>query len=140
MPLRNSADTRSASKRRLSGRSIASPLRRDLLHEVETERTGRAHQLAQVLDRAVGPHLDVRRLEVAMDDAGLVRGLERFRDLPRDRHRFVERYRPARETLREVVALLASRSKRISRSGSDANDPGRILSATSRSSLASRPR
>ena len=52
-----------------------------------------------------------------MDDAGLVRGLERFRDLPRDRQRFVERHRPARETLREVVALdqLHDQSGRVSR-------------------------
>jgi hypothetical protein len=56
IPLRNSADARSASKRRLSGRFMASTLRRDLLHEVEAERTCRAHQLAQVL---VGPRLVV---------------------------------------------------------------------------------
>jgi hypothetical protein len=29
--------------------------------------------------------LDIRRLEIAMDDARLVGGFERFADLPRDR-------------------------------------------------------
>ena len=37
------------------------------------------------LDRAVGSDLDVRRLEIAMDDAPLVRGFERIGDLSRDR-------------------------------------------------------
>ena len=47
------------------------------------------------LDRAVAPHLHVRRLQVAMDDALLVRGLERVGDLPRDRQRLGDRNRPA---------------------------------------------
>ena len=38
-----------------------------------------------------GAHLDVRGLEVAVDDALLVRGLERLGDLARDRQRLVER-------------------------------------------------
>ena len=42
------------------------------------------------LDRAVRRDLDVRRLEVAVDDALLVRRLERLGDLPRDRQRLVE--------------------------------------------------
>ena len=46
------------------------------------------------LHRAVGAHLDVRGLEIAMDDALLVRRFERFGDLPRDRQRLVERDRP----------------------------------------------
>ena len=37
------------------------------------------------LHDAVRRDLDIRRLQIAMDDAFLVRGLERVRDLPRDR-------------------------------------------------------
>ena len=40
-----------------------------------------------------------------MDDAVLVRGLERLGDLARDRERLGERQRPARDARREVVAL-----------------------------------
>ncbi len=36
------------------------------------------------LDRAVRPDLDVGRLQIPMDDAPLVRGLEGVGDLPRD--------------------------------------------------------
>ena len=43
------------------------------------------------LDGAVGADLDVARLEIAMDDALLVRGVERVGDLPRDAERLVER-------------------------------------------------
>ena len=45
----------------------------------------------QHLHGAVRPHLDVGRLQVAMDDALLVRGLERFGDLSRDWQRLVDR-------------------------------------------------
>ena len=38
--------------------------------------------------------LDIRRLQVAMDDALLVRGLERFGDLWRDRQRVIDGNRP----------------------------------------------
>ena len=40
-----------------------------------------------------------------MHDAGLVRGLERLGDLPRDRHRFVERERPARDPQAQIFAI-----------------------------------
>ena len=43
------------------------------------------------LDRAVGPQLDVGRLQIAMDDALLVRRFERLRDLLRDRQGLIER-------------------------------------------------
>ena len=49
----------------------------------------------QHLHRAVGAHLDVRGLEIAMNDPLLVGGLQGFGDLPRDRQRVVERERPA---------------------------------------------
>ena len=57
------------------------------------------------LDGAVGADLDVRRLEIAMDDAALVRGFEGLGDLLRDRQRLVERDRPARDALRQIVAF-----------------------------------
>ena len=53
------------------------------------------HRLRQAevehLHRAVGADLDVRGLQIAMDDALLVRGFERLGDLLRDRQRFVDR-------------------------------------------------
>ena len=55
--------------------------------------------------RAVGAHLDVRGLQIAVDDALLVRGFERVGDLPGDRQRLSERHRPARDPLREILAL-----------------------------------
>ena len=55
----------------------------------------------QHLHRAVRPHLDVRRLQIAMNDALLVRRFERLGDLLRDRQRLVERDRPARDALRQ---------------------------------------
>jgi hypothetical protein len=36
----------------------------------------------QHLHRAIRPHLDVRGLQVTMDDSLVVRGFERFRNLP----------------------------------------------------------
>jgi hypothetical protein len=59
----------------------------------------------QHLHRAVWPHLHVCGFQVAMDDTLLVRGFERLGDLARDRQRFVERYRSARDSLREIFPL-----------------------------------
>ena len=53
------------------------------------------------LDRAVGRDLDVGRLQVAMDDALLVRRLERLGDLPGDGQRFVQWKRPLRDAVGE---------------------------------------
>ena len=49
------------------------------------------------LHRAVGADLDVRRLEIAMDDALLVRRFERLGDLLRDRQRLGDGNRAARD-------------------------------------------
>jgi hypothetical protein len=57
------------------------------------------------LHNAVGAQLDVRRLQIAVDDALLVRRLERLGNLPRDWQRFVERKRPAPQTLGQVFAI-----------------------------------
>ena len=59
----------------------------------------------QHLHGPVRAQLDVRGLQIAVDDALLVRGLERFGDLFRNRQRFVDRDRPARNALRQIVAL-----------------------------------
>ena len=48
------------------------------------------------LHDAVRRDLDVRRLQVAVDDPLLVGGLERVGDLPRDGQRVVERQAPRR--------------------------------------------
>ena len=57
------------------------------------------------LHGAVRRDLDVGRLQVAVDDAVLVRRFERFGDLARDAKRFVERDRSAAQPLARVFAL-----------------------------------
>ena len=57
------------------------------------------------LHGAVGRDLDVRRLQIAVDDALLVRGFERVGDLARDRERLLNRQRARRQTLGERRAL-----------------------------------
>ena len=59
----------------------------------------------QHLHRAVGADLDVRGLQIAMDDALLVRGFERVGDLLRDRQRVGERDRAARDERGQILAL-----------------------------------
>ena len=65
------------------------------MHDVSARRAGRVHRLGQSevehLHHAVGAYFHVRGLQIAMNDALLVRGFERLRDLPRDRQRFVNR-------------------------------------------------
>ena len=110
---------------------------------------------------ALGRDLDVGRLEIAVNDAFLVGGLKRLRDLPRDRQRLSGGHRPASHaigqrlsfyqlqhqrahsrrsgTWRRVAffeavdradvgmiqraSIRASRSKRVSRSGSAGKTP-----------------
>ena len=57
------------------------------------------------LHRAIGPHLDVGRLEVPMHDPEFVRGLEAIGDLARDRQRVRERDGTAGNQHREIVPL-----------------------------------
>ena len=68
-----------------------------------------AHRFAEAevedLHCAVGADLDIGRLQVAMNDAGLVRGFECLGDLLRDRQRFVQRDCAPPEALREVLAF-----------------------------------
>ena len=56
------------------------------------QRLGQAE--VQHLHGAVRPHLDVGGLQIAVNDALLVRRFERFGDLLRDRQRLVDRDRP----------------------------------------------
>jgi hypothetical protein len=56
------------------------------------------------LDLALFRQLDVRRLQVAVDDTGLVGGGEAFGDLGGDAERFGDRQRAAGDALRQVLA------------------------------------
>ena len=75
----------------------------------ELGRAGRIHRLGQTevehLHRAVVADLHIRRLEISMDDALLVRGLERRRDLQRDRHRVGKSDRAARDVRGQILPL-----------------------------------
>ena len=66
---------------------------------------GAGHRLRQPeiqhLHRAVTPHLDIRGLEIAMDDPLFVRGFERLGDLLRDRQRLVDRNNSLSDAVRE---------------------------------------
>ena len=73
-------------------------------------RCGRGfHRLGQPevehLHGAVRPHFDVRGLEIAMNDALLVRRFERLGDLPGDLQPLVDRDWPSRNPLRQVLAF-----------------------------------
>ena len=69
------------------------------------DRLGQAE--VEDLDGAVRPHLDVRGLQIAVDDPLLVRSFERLRDLLRDGQGFVERQGAARHELRRRHAFHA---------------------------------
>ena len=69
------------------------------------------------LDAAVGGQLDVSGLEIAMDDAALVRGVECFEDLLRDGQRDGGRHRPARDQHRQIVAADELHNERADRPG-----------------------
>jgi len=56
---------------------------------------------SEQLHRAVRPDLDVGGLQVAVDDAPVVRGVERLGDLPRDRQSLVEWHRALRDAVRK---------------------------------------
>ena len=49
--------------------------------------------------------LDIGGLQIAVDDALLVRRFERVRDLPRYSHASFERYRPARDAVSQRLAV-----------------------------------
>jgi hypothetical protein len=73
----------------------------------ESTRLRRAAGEAEVqhLDLARGRELDVPGLEVAVNDARLVGGLERARDLPADLERLVDRQGAAPQALGQGLAL-----------------------------------
>ena len=58
----------------------------------------------QHLHRAIRADLHIARLQVAMDDAFLVRRLERLGDLPRDRKRVLQRDRAAGDDDGQIFA------------------------------------
>ena len=122
------------------------------------------------LYNAIGSNFHIRGLQIAMDDALLMRGFERLGNLLGDGQRLVDGNGSSRDALGEIVTLdefhdershaagffqamdcamfgwfsdasvWASRVNRANRSGSFANESGRILSATSRFSFVSRAR
>ena len=57
------------------------------------------------LHRAVSANLDIRGLQIAMDDALLMRRFQRLSDLFCDGQSFINRDRAARDALREVITL-----------------------------------
>ncbi len=57
------------------------------------------------LDRAVGAELDVGGFEIAVDDARLVRCLERLGDLEGDGRGLFDRNRSALDALGEILAF-----------------------------------
>src|SRR6186713_2459242 len=69
---------------------------------VVRERLGEAE--VENLHLPFGGDLDVRGLEVPMDDALLVRLLQGLRDLPRDGESLVERDPASLESLRQILA------------------------------------
>lgn len=123
---------------------------------------GFGETVVENFDVAISGELDVRRLQIAVDDAVVVR----FRDLQRDAKRFFPSERTFFNALGERRAFdeledervllkpinrsdmwmiergekLASRSKRFIRSASSAKSSGSTLIATSRFSLGSRAR
>jgi hypothetical protein len=76
---------------------------------LRTGAAGRFHGLRQAevqhLHRPVVANLDVRGLQIAMDHARLVGGLQRAGDLVGDRQRVLDRQPAAGNPLREVLAL-----------------------------------
>ena len=60
---------------------------------------------SSTLHHAVRSHLEVGRLQVAMDDALFVRGGRGVGNLPRDRQRLVQRHCSRREPIRERRSL-----------------------------------
>ena len=77
--------------------------------DVRAVRLVRRGQLGQAevehLDGAIGRDRDVGRLEIAMDDALLVRRGEGLGNLPRQGHGLVQRQRPAGDAVGQRLAL-----------------------------------
>ena len=78
-------------------------LRQDARSSRRLERLGEPK--VQYLDRTIGPHFDVRRFEIPVDDAFFMRGFERLGDLTRDRQRLIERDGALRQTIRQRGSL-----------------------------------
>ena len=68
--------------------------RRDGLHRLREAEVQHFH-------RAVGSQLDIRGLQIAVDDPLLVGRFERLGDLPRDGQRLIEGIAPSRDAVRE---------------------------------------
>ena len=73
------------------------------------------------LHRAVGPYLDVRGLQITMNDALVVGGLQCFSDLARDGERLFDRDRPG--AIRSASVGPSTNSNTSARTPSDASRP-----------------
>ena len=67
------------------------------------------------LDGAVRRHLDICGLQIAVNDAALVGGIEGIGDLTRDVHRLFHRHGASRQPIRECVALDELHDQRVRR-------------------------
>ena len=67
----------------------------------------------QDLHRAIRSQLDVRRLEIAVDDASFMRRLERLGDLTGDRQSLVDRNRTVGDAIRDRFALDEFQDQRL---------------------------
>ena len=72
----------------------------DILGALPTGSIGFGETEVQDFDRPVGAHLDVRGFQIAMNDPLFVRRFEGFRNLLRNRQRFVDGDRSTRDMLR----------------------------------------
>ena len=113
---------------------------------VGVQRLGQAE--VQHLDRALARELDVLRFQVAMDDAALVRRLERFGNLQRDRQRLFERNPSGGDAVREAPSVdeLEHQDRRVSAGPAMSSMPwiaamfGWLSAASTRASRSNRDR
>ena len=79
------------------------------LRDIRRHRARRFHRFREAevehLHGAIRPQLDVRGLEITMNNPLLVRGFQRLGDLLRNRQRLGKRDRSTRDALREILAL-----------------------------------
>ena len=96
-----------------AGLVIVGDMRERRAASVASVSTAFARPKSSTLTRAVGRDLDVGGLQIAMDDAALVRGLERFGNLAGDRQRFVERQRALRDPIGQRRAVDQLQDERV---------------------------
>jgi hypothetical protein len=93
----------------------------------------------QHLDPAVAAHLDVRRLQITMDDALVVCGFERVGDLAGDSERVRYRQRAPRDEQRQLITLDQFHDEPAILDSEDLRDVG-VVEGGKRLRLACEPR